>query len=403
MDTRTFSALAAFVPLAISTSAIAQYQAPPNYQQQVPGTYQPPPASYLQQPAGGYQAPPPSYPQSQPAAPSYQQPPAYQQPQSKPAYQQPSTNYQQPPSSAGYSQQPSTNYQQPRTQPPNYSQPPTPGNYQQPSSGGYAVPTTPGYPQPANQAPAQSWSEEQIDPHHKHEDARHNHNHVYPDRGTVVRNLPASANVVNYAGQSYWFADGVWFEPRGAAYMVIEPPIGLVVASLPSFATAVSGSAGLYFYANDTYYRPRPDLGGYEVVNDPVDSAPAGSYAPAGPAGAPVLAVPASAAAMTAAVPAMAAPASAPMFGPPAGMAAPAMAQLPSRPPQMVQLSANNGQTPDQQARDRYDCYRSALAQTGFDPLHPPGGMPTAQSSQQADAYDQLRTACLQQRGYTVH
>jgi hypothetical protein len=99
---------------------------------------------------------------------------------------------------------------------------------------------------------------------------------------------------------------------------------------------------------------------------------------------APVLAIPASAAAMTAAVPAMAAPA--------------ATAQVPSKPPQMVSLSPNNGQTPEQQARDRYDCYRLALAQTGFDPLHP-----NPQASAQASAYDQVRTACLQGRGYTVH
>jgi hypothetical protein len=70
---------------------------------------------------------------------------------------------------------------------------------------------------------------------------------------------------------------------------------------------------------------------------------------------------------------------------------------------QMVQLIPNNGQTAEQQARDRYDCYRIALSQTGYDPLHPKGGVPTAQSSQQEDAYDQVRTACLQQHGYTVH
>jgi hypothetical protein len=471
MDTKTLSALAALVPLAIYTSATAQQPQPGyTYPQQAPGGYQQPPASYPQQaPPANYQQPsnyqapaqtPPSY--QQPPATNYQQPPAYQQ-QSPPAYQQPSPNYpqqtpsgyQQPPSSstAGYTQ-PSTNYQQPpssyqqptagsRPQSTNYAQPPAAGAYPQsaagyqqppagaypqPSAGGYAVPPTPGYPQPqgaagyqqplnyqqqmasypqpVNQASTQAWSsEEQIDPRHKHEDARHNHNHVYPDRGTVVRTLPATANVVNYGGQSYWFADGVWFEPRGAAYTVIEPPIGLVVASLPSFATAVSGSAGLYFYANDTYYRPRPDLGGYEVVNDPVDSAPAGSYAPsqaaplysataAPPPGA--LAVPASAAAMTAAVPAMAAAQPT--------MAAPAAAgQFSSRPPQMVALSPNNGQTPEQQARDRYDCYRLALGQTGYDPLHPKGGMPTAQSSEQQDAYDRVRTSCLQGRGYTVH
>jgi hypothetical protein len=280
--------------------------------------------------------------------------------------------------------------------------PSSPG-YTQPGAPGYAAPSNyqqqlATYPQPANQAQPQSWAEDQIDPHHKHQDARHNHNHVYPDRGTVVRNLPAGANVVNFGGQSYWFADGVWFEPRGAAYTVIEPPIGLVVTSLPAFATAVAGSAGLYFYANDTYYRPRPDLGGYEVVNDPVDSAPAGTSAP--PPAAPMYAAPATTAAPLA-VPASAAGMTAAMAAVQPAMAAPAAAgQFPTRPAQPVSLFPNNGQTPEQQARDRYDCYRFALAQTGYDPLHPQAN---AQGSPQADAYDRVRTGCLQQRGYTVH
>ena len=375
MDTKAFSALAALVPLAISASAIAQ-QPPPSYQQ--PGYQQPAAASGPQQPSYSQQSAP--YPQSQAG---YQQAPPgnYQQP-SAAGYAVPSGAA--AGAAAGYAVPSSPGYSQPQGAP-GYGAPP---NYQQQMAT---------YPQPANQAQPQSWAEEQIDPHHKHQDARHNHNHVYPDRGSVVRNLPAGANVVNFGGQSYWFADGVWFEPRGAAYMVVEPPIGLVVPALPAFATAVAGSAGLYFYANDTYYRPRPDLGGYEVVNDPVDSSPAGTSAPQAPApmfAAPAataapLAVPASAAAMTAAVPAMAA-------APPAMAAA---GQFPTKPPQMVQLFPNNGQTPEQQARDRYDCYRFALAQTGYDPLHP-----QAQASgQQADAYDRVRTGCLQQRGYTVH
>jgi hypothetical protein len=99
---------------------------------------------------------------------------------------------------------------------------------------------------------------------------------------------------------------------------------------------------------------------------------------------------------MTAAVPAMATA----QMAAPAGMAAPVgNAPLPSRPPQMVSLTPNNGQTPEQQARDRYDCYRLALGQTGFDPMHPQAGVP----AEQQDAYDRVRTSCLQQRGYTVH
>src|SRR5262249_14306478 len=196
----------------------ANYQQPPSYQQP-PASSRAQTPNYAQPPAAG------AYPQS-PAG--YQQAPAGYQ-QSSAGYQQAPGSFQQQPSAAGYAVPPTTSY--PQTQgAAGYQQP---QNYQQQLAS---------YPQAANQAPTQSWSEEQLDPHHKHEDARHNHNHVYPDRGTVVRNLPSTANVVNYGGQSYWFSDGVWFEPRGAAYMVVEPPIGLVVASLPAFATAVSGS-----------------------------------------------------------------------------------------------------------------------------------------------------------------
>lgn len=458
MTIKGFLALAV-APLAVSTSVFAQQQSayPPT------GSYQQPPYIQPTQP-GGYQAPPPaSYPQSQApyqgqtTAPSYQQPPSsYSPSQSAPAYQQqPSVSYQAPQPAAAYPpstnpqgaypQQPAAGYQQPpanyRTQPPaGYAPQPasgygqTPSNYQQAPAGytpqpqaGYPAPASSGYPQPQGapgsqplnyqqqlatypQSPgtaqAQAWSEEQIDPHHKHHDARHNHNHTYPDRGTVIRNLPAGATVVNYGGQSYWFSEGIWFEPHGAAYTVIEPPIGLVVNAIPPFATAVVGSAGLYFYANDTYYRPRPDLGGYEVVNDPVDSSPAGSagnvpspmpapgFAPPPPATASVYAPAAATAAMVAPVAAAAAA--------PAPLATPASATLPSRPAQMVSLTPNNGQTPEQQARDRYDCYRYALGQSGYDPLHPKGGVPTAQSSEQEATYDRVRTACLQQRGYTV-
>ena len=109
------------------------------------------------------------------------------------------------------------------------------------------------------------------------------------------------------------------------------------------------------------------------------------------------------AASMAAAQGTFATPASASLGAAPGALAAPATAaQFPSRPAQMVSLTPNNGQTPEQQARDRYDCYRFALSQSGYDPLHPKGGLPTAQASEQESAYDRVRTACLQQRGYTV-
>jgi hypothetical protein len=76
-------------------------------------------------------------------------------------------------------------------------------------------------------------------PYSRHQDSHHGHNHVYPDRGAIVRDLPRRAVTVNYAGVSYRFADGIWFEPRGPAFIVVAPPIGLMVPSLPGSATTI--------------------------------------------------------------------------------------------------------------------------------------------------------------------
>ena len=309
--------------------------------------------------------------------------------------------------------------------------------------------------------------DEQTEPYHKHHDTRHGHDRVYPDRGAIVRDLPHGATVVNYAGVTYRFHDGVWFEPRGPAFVVVEPPIGLMVPTLPSFATAVTFGSETYLYANNVYYRARPELGGYEVVNDPGDLTPpkpittsiagtasAGTTTAAAPATAALVATPAvvaggvapaaiettSAAAPAtagstiapastlAAAPISAAggttliPAAPPPTSPPAGSSAvpastaslagstaaptpPAGSSYPSQVPvplspqiPKVFLYPKNGQSADQQARDRYECYRFAVAQTGFDPMHPGGA---GRSEQQSD-YERAQAACFEGRGYSV-
>jgi len=277
--------LAALIPLAASTSATAQ-QPQPNYQQPPP-QYQQPPPSY-QQPPPNYQQPPPNY---QPPPPQYQQQAAPGQP--PPPVQQPPPNQQRPP------------------------------NYQQP---------------PSNNAQPQSQLDAQVQ--NKHHDTRHGHDHIYPDRGDLVKELPHGAIAVHHAGLSYRFYEGVWFEPAGTAFIVVEPPIGLVVPTLPSFVTAVAYGGETYLYANDVYYRSRPDLGGYEVANDPIEPT------------------------------------------------------LPTASTTAVSSTA------DQQARDRYECYLQAVSQTGFDPTRPNGGVPPAQSAERQSAYDRAQTACLQARGY---
>jgi hypothetical protein len=289
-------------------------------------------------------------------------------------------------------------------------------------------------------------AEPPLEPYHKHHDTRHGHDHFYPDRGAIVRNLPAGAATVNYAGLSFRFQDGVWFEPRGPAFMVVSPPIGLVVPALPGFVTVLAHGGGTYLYANDTYYRPRPDVGGYEVVNDPAETpasaiptstaavgnaaaddddgpppvvtplpdatasaaAPAVNAVAAKSAVIPAAATSANSVAPTLAPPTPAAPpAAAPasdapaptLAKPPAPAAAvPAAASTTSGPPRgaKIALTPRNGQSADQEARDRYDCYRFAVTQTGFDPLR---WNPAGNGAQE---YSRAQVACLEARGYSV-
>src|SRR5215831_8057399 len=124
-------------------------------------------------------------------------------------------------------------------------------------------------------------AQQTTEPYHKHHDTRNGHDHFYPDRGAILRDLPPSAIVVNYAGLSFRFSDGIWLEPRGPAFMVVSPPIGLIVPTLPSFVTVLAHRGQTFLYANDTYYRPRPDINGYEVVNDPAETPLAPAPAPA--------------------------------------------------------------------------------------------------------------------------
>jgi uncharacterized protein DUF6515 len=269
-------------------------------------------------------------------------------------------------------------------------------------------------------------SAEQSEPPHQHVDNHRGHDHVYPDRGTIYRELPKGAIAVHHAGLSYRFSDGVWLEPRGQAFIVVAPAIGAVVSALPTFATQFQNSGESYLYANDVYYRARPDLGGYEVVNDPDEEIPPATAAgaaqpPSAAAGTPVASAPALVtgapipAAAPAAMPAaasLAAPTAVPAAAPtaaaasaPVAAAAPsAAAALSSTAPRVTKVVAypKNGQTPDVQARDHYECYKFAVSQSGFDPMHW-GAAAAAQITEQQTDYERAQSACFEGRGYTVH
>jgi hypothetical protein len=298
-------------------------------------------------------------------------------------------------------------------------------------------------------------SDEQSEPYHKHHDTRHGHNHFYPDRGAIVRDLPRGTIGISYAGVSYRYHDGIWLEPRGPAYMVVAPPIGLVAPTLPLFSTVVTHGGETYLYANGTYYRPRPDLGGYEVANEPLDESPqaapealvggqlpgaSATTSPAVPAatsaviaGGLPLPVPVASGAATTPAAAQAAmgsistqaasslpPASASMTAatPPAtsttatpptpanSAAVPVAIPAGTSPPgtqkgPKVFLYPKNGQTAEQQARDRYECYRFAVAQSGFDPMRSNAGTSPAPAGEMQSDYERAQSACFEARGYS--
>ena len=187
------------------------------------------------------------------------------------------------------------------------------------------------------------------EPIHEHMDHRHGHERAYVDHGVVVETVPHDAVVIHQGPNQYWFHGGVWYRPDHGHYVVIAPPIGVFVPVLPPFYTTLMLGGLAYYYANDAYYVWRAQEHQYEVV-DPPQNVESATVTP-----------------------------------PPA---------------QNVFVYPNKGQTAEQQAKDRYDCHRWAVDQTGFDPTTATGDAEST-SSKRAD-YQRATSACLEARDYTV-
>jgi hypothetical protein len=183
-----------------------------------------------------------------------------------------------------------------------------------------------------------------------HYDGRYQHNHAYPARGYVVGGRPEGAIAVNHLGQRYWYGGGVWYGARGRGWVVVGPPIGVFVPVLPPYYTTVWFGGLPYYYANDTYYTWRDADQGYQVV-DPPGAATATTEPPATPD---------------------------------------------------IYMYPRNGQSDDQQSKDRYECHRWAADQTGFDPTRVSGGVAPTDSRGKREDYFRAMGACLEGRGYSV-
>jgi hypothetical protein len=189
-------------------------------------------------------------------------------------------------------------------------------------------------------------------PSHQHFDARFSHNHYYFDRGHIVGDAPRGGLAVDHGGDHYWYHGGHWYRRGGAGWVVVGPPFGLFVPLLPPFYTTVWFAGVPYYYANDTYYLWDGDQQQYQVVEPPTGIDPGGTTEP---------------------------PPSDTLF-----------------------VYPRNGQTSDQQSRDRYECHHWAVEQTGYDPTQERGGVSPAAAAGKRAEYFRAAVACLDARGYTV-
>lgn len=183
-------------------------------------------------------------------------------------------------------------------------------------------------------------------------DNRYNHGHYYPQRGATFTALPPGGYRIPYRGGAYYFHGGVWYRPWGPGFVVVGPPIGIGVAFLPPFYSTVWFGGVPYYYADDTYYLWRPERREYVVTAPPPNAAPASTSPPTSPE--------------TYAYP-------------------------------------KDGQGPEQQSTDRYECYKWASSQSGFDPTQPLGGVASSEANGRRADYERAQKACLEGRGYSVN
>ncbi len=196
---------------------------------------------------------------------------------------------------------------------------------------------------------------------HQHLDNRFSHNRYYFDRGYTVRRPPPGGigGLHDHDGSRYWYHGGDWYRWRGGWYrwrggswVVWGAPIGLYVPVLPPYFTTIWWGGVPYYYANDTYYVWADSRQQYEVV------------------------------------------------APPAGIESGGSTQAPVS--DQLFVYPKSGQSSEQQAKDRYECHRWAMEQSGFDPTAAGGGVPAEVAMEKRNNYFRAEASCLEGRGYTV-
>ena len=110
--------------------------------------------------------------------------------------------------------------------------------------------------------------------------AHYNYRHL-PKRGLVVTTIPADTKLIKYNNAGFYFRNGVFYKPLGAAsFVVVRAPLGIRINALPPGHRKIVMGTAIYYYHYGTYYSKSPDAEEYEVVEPPegaeVDALPEG-------------------------------------------------------------------------------------------------------------------------------
>jgi hypothetical protein len=100
---------------------------------------------------------------------------------------------------------------------------------------------------------------------HRPAEIRHGAPVAYPAAGVRIGALPGPA--VRVGDGRFFYHAGVWYSPCGGYYCVARPTFGLVVPVLPVDMLVLAFAGLTYYYANGIYYQAAP--GGYVVVEPP--------------------------------------------------------------------------------------------------------------------------------------
>jgi len=159
-----------------------------------------------------------------------------------------------------------------------------------------------------------------------------------------------------FRGYGGWgWRGGYWGGPWGWGGL----GLGLYFATLPYYYSTYWWGGVPYYYADNTFYRWDGAVGEYVTVAPPGGIADGAVVAPGAP-GQP---------------------------GAPAGQPA----------AQELMVYPKNGQNQEQIGKDKYECHKWAVSQTGFDPTQAGGSAPNRRMD-----YTRAQTACLEGRGYSV-